>query len=62
MEFSKGVEQTFHNLTDDEQNAIIDYELMVYICDGNERERLEWFRTINNAIESPDDIEDSQCP
>ena len=61
MEFSKGVEQTFHNLTDDEQNAIIDYELMVYICDGNERERLDWFRTINNAVKSPDDIEDSQC-
>ena len=51
MEFSKGVEQAFHNLTDDEQNAILDYELMVYVCDGNERERLEWFRIINIAGE-----------
>lgn len=57
MEFSKGVEQAFHNLTDDEQNAILDYELMVYICDGNERERLEWFRTINIAGEKLTDQE-----
>ena len=57
MEFSKGVEQAFHNLTDDEQNAILDYELMIYICDGNERERLEWFRTINIAGEKLTDQE-----
>ena len=57
MEFSKGVEQAFHNLTDDEQKAILDYELMVYICDGNERERLEWFRTINIAGEKLTDQE-----
>ena len=57
MEFSKGVEQAFHNLTDDEQNAILDYELVVYICDGNERERLEWFRTINIAGEKLTDQE-----
>ena len=57
MEFSKGVEQAFHNLTDDEQNAILDYELMVYVCDGNERERLEWFRTINIAGEKLTDQE-----
>ena len=57
MEFNKGVEQAFHNLTDDEQNAILDYELMVYVCDGNERERLEWFRTINIAGEKLTDQE-----
>ena len=57
MEFSKGVEQAFHNLTDDEQNAILDYELMVYVCDGNERERIEWFRTINIAGEKLTDQE-----
>ena len=57
MEFRKGVEQAFHNLTDDEQNAILDYELMVYVCDGNERERLEWFRTINIAGEKLTDQE-----
>lgn len=57
MEFTKGVEQYFHNLTDDEQNSILDYELMVYICEGNERERLEWFRTINIAGEKLTDQE-----
>lgn len=57
MEFTKGVEQYFHNLTDDEQNAILDYELMIYVCDGNERERLEWFRTINIAGEKLTDQE-----
>lgn len=57
MEFTKGIEQYFHNLTDDEQNAILDYELMVYICEGNERERLEWFRTINIAGEKLTDQE-----
>ena len=57
MEFTKGVEKYFHNLTDDEQNAILDYELMVYICEGNERERVEWFRTINIAGEKLTDQE-----
>lgn len=57
MEFTKGVEQYFHNLTDDEQNAILDYELMIYVCEGNERERLEWFRTINIAGEKLTDQE-----
>lgn len=57
MEFTKGVEQYFHNLTDDEQNAILNYELMVYVCEGNERERLEWFRTINIAGEKLTDQE-----
>ena len=44
-------EMYFKNLTDDEQNEILDYELMIYICEGNDRERLDWFRTINIAGE-----------
>ncbi|HXG69771.1 MAG TPA: DUF262 domain-containing protein [Gemmatimonadaceae bacterium] len=39
----------FHNLKDDQQKQILDYELMVYLCSGTESERLEWFRTINIA-------------
>jgi hypothetical protein len=39
----------FHNLTDTEQNQILDYELMIYFCDGNARERLDWFQIINIA-------------
>ena len=41
MELTKGVEQYFHNLTDDEQNAILDYELMKYVCAGKEPERIK---------------------
>ncbi len=41
----------FHNLTDEEQNQILDYELMIYFCDGTDKERLDWFRIINIAGE-----------
>lgn len=43
--------QYFHNLTESEQNEILDYELMVYVCSGNDREKLDWFETINIAGE-----------
>lgn len=51
MEFTSGILQYFHNLTDVEQEKIMGYDLMVYICEGDERERLEWFKTINIAGE-----------
>lgn len=41
----------FHNLTDVEQNQILDYKLMVYLCEGNDKEKLDWFKTINIAGE-----------
>ncbi len=41
----------FHNLQDDEQEQILNYTLMVYLCSGTDSERLEWFRTINIAGE-----------
>ena len=41
----------FFNLTKEEQEQILDYELMVYICEGTDKERLEWFKTINIAGE-----------
>ena len=37
------------NLTKIEQNKIWDYPLMIYICDGGDKEKLEWFKTINIA-------------
>ena len=43
--------QTFANLTKDEQQAILDYRLMVYICEGTEREKLDWFDVVNTAGE-----------
>lgn len=41
----------FHNLTVEEQNQILDYELMIYFCEGTDKERLDWFRIINIAGE-----------
>jgi hypothetical protein len=47
----------FHNLTMYEQNLIMDYELMIYICEGTDKERLDWFRVINIAGEKLSDQE-----
>jgi len=47
----------FHNLTKEEQNQILDYELMVYFCEGDDKERLDWFRIINIAGEKLTDQE-----
>ena len=41
----------FHNLQDDEQRKILDYELTIYLCSGTDSERLNWFETINIAGE-----------
>ena len=45
----EGNDRFFQNLTTDEQNQILDYELDIYICEGTEAEKLEWFKTINIA-------------
>lgn len=47
----------FHNLTQEEQNKILDYELMVYFCEGTDKERLDWFKIINIAGEKLTDQE-----
>lgn len=47
----------FHNLPKDKQEKILDYELMVYFCEGTESEKLEWFKTINIAGEKLTDQE-----
>ena len=39
----------FSNLSKEEQSRILDYALTVYLCDGGDDEKLEWFRTINIA-------------
>lgn len=41
----------FHNLQKNEQEQILNYKLMVYICSGTDSEKLEWFKTINIAGE-----------
>lgn len=39
----------FHNLTEEEKELILNYELMIYFCEGNDKEKLDWFKTINIA-------------
>lgn len=46
-----GNDKFFHNLTDTEQRQILDYGLTIYVCDGTEEEKLEWFKVINIAGE-----------
>ena len=43
--------QFFHNLTDTEKEQIMNYKLMIYFCEGDDKEKLEWFKTINIAGE-----------
>jgi hypothetical protein len=50
-------EMYFHNLTDEDQNLILNYELMIYFCEGTDKERLDWFRIINIAGEKLTDQE-----
>lgn len=47
----------FCNLTKEEQNQILDYKLNIYICEGSEREKLDWFKIINIAGEELTDQE-----
>lgn len=47
----------FHNLQSDEQERILDYKLMVYLCSGTDSEKLEWFKIINIAGEKLTDQE-----
>lgn len=39
----------FHNLGIFEKAEILAYPLMIYICKGNDKEKLDWFETINIA-------------
>jgi hypothetical protein len=39
----------FHSLTNDEQEQILNYELMVYFCEGTDSEKLSWFEIVNVA-------------
>lgn len=47
----------FHNWQDDVKDLILDYELMVYFCEGSDTEKLAWFKTINIAGEKLTDQE-----
>lgn len=39
----------YPNLFDDQLEDFLNYELHVYVCEGTEREKLDWFQVINIA-------------
>lgn len=48
---SKKTPYGYANLTEDEKEQILNYELSVYICEGTDSEKLDWFKIINIAGE-----------
>lgn len=52
-----GNRKGFQNLTTDERERFLDYELMVYHCEGTDSEKIDWFRIINIAGEKLTDQE-----
>jgi hypothetical protein len=52
-----GNRKFFNTLAQDEKETFLNYELQVYICEGTESEKLEWFKTINIAGEKLTDQE-----
>lgn len=44
-----GSPKSFHNLAVDQQQQILNYELSIYVCDGTDSEKLDWFKIINIA-------------
>ena len=52
-----GSPKNFHNLPKDKQQEILDYELSIYVCEGTESEKLDWFKIINIAGEKLTDQE-----
>ena len=47
----------FPNLFEDYKNIFLNYELSVYICQGTEKEKFEWFKIINIAGETLEEQE-----
>lgn len=47
----------FHTLTDNQQERLLNYKLMVYFCEGSDSEKLDWFKIINIAGEKLSDQE-----
>lgn len=46
-----GMPMAFPNLTQSQKDRLLDYELMVYFCEGDDKEKLDWFKTVNIAGE-----------
>jgi len=54
--FSKE-DKYFHNQPQDVREQILNYPLTIYVCEGTDSEKLDWFRTINIAGEKLTDQE-----
>lgn len=52
-----GMARKFMNLPNDLKEKILSYKLMVYVCEGTESEKLDWFKIINIAGEKLTDQE-----
>lgn len=52
-----GSPMNYGNLTGNKRQDILDYELQVYVCDGTDSEKLDWFKIINIAGEKLTDQE-----
>lgn len=52
-----GSPMNFGNLTGNKRQEILDYELQVYVCEGTDSEKLDWFKIINIAGERLSDQE-----
>lgn len=42
-------EQYYSGMAEEQRNLILDKELLIYICEGEEQEMMKWFETINIA-------------
>jgi hypothetical protein len=49
--------RAWSNLTDTEKEQILNYKCMIYFCEGNDKEKLDWFKIINIAGEKLTDQE-----
>lgn len=45
----EGHPMAMHNLSQPQKDQILSYELMVYVCEGDDQDKLDWFKTINIA-------------
>lgn len=52
-----GSPMNFDNLTDNKKQEILNYELSIYVCEGTDSEKLDWFKIINIAGERLSDQE-----
>ena len=53
----EGYPKKFINLSKDQKDLIFNYPLMIYLCEGTDQEKLNWFEIINIAGEKLNDQE-----